>query len=88
MAYGETGKRRSTAKSDRGRGQPANAGASGRGKGCDANDTGHIQDWHELVARAAYYRAVARRFSDGSPEDDWFAAEAELHGRLRGNEEK
>jgi hypothetical protein len=40
------------------------------------------QDWRELVAKAAYYRAEARGFEPGSPEQDWFAAEDELKQRL------
>ena len=38
--------------------------------------------WHEMVATAAYYRAQARGFGESSPEDDWYAAEAELRARL------
>ena len=39
--------------------------------------------WREMVSTAAYYRAQARGFQDGSPEQDWLAAEAELK-RQRG----
>ena len=39
--------------------------------------------WREMVATAAYYRAQARGFQHGSPEQDWLAAEAELK-RQRG----
>jgi Protein of unknown function (DUF2934) len=38
--------------------------------------------WREMVATAAYYRAQARGFQQGSPEHDWLAAEAELKQRL------
>lgn len=38
--------------------------------------------WREMVATAAYYRAQARCFQQGSPEHDWLAAEAELKQRL------
>ena len=35
-----------------------------------------------MVATAAYYRAQARGFQHGSPEQDWLAAEAELKQQL------
>ena len=38
--------------------------------------------WREMVATAAYYRAQARGFQHGSPEQDWLAAEAELKEQL------
>jgi hypothetical protein len=34
--------------------------------------------WREMVATAAYYRAQARGFQHGSPEQDWMEAETEL----------
>ena len=34
--------------------------------------------WQQKVAAAAYLRAEARGFIGGSPEQDWFEAEAEL----------
>jgi hypothetical protein len=40
------------------------------------------QEWKEAVAAAAYYRAEARGFYGGSPEQDWLDAEAELRERL------
>ncbi|HZP93807.1 MAG TPA: DUF2934 domain-containing protein [Burkholderiales bacterium] len=36
----------------------------------------------KMIAVAAYYRAEARGFVGGSPEDDWYQAEAELRERL------
>jgi hypothetical protein len=33
---------------------------------------------YSMVAEAAYYRALQRGFQGGSPEDDWYAAEAEI----------
>jgi hypothetical protein len=38
--------------------------------------------WREMLATAAYYRAQARGFQHGSPEQDWLAAEAELKQQL------
>ena len=35
-------------------------------------------EWQRRVAAAAYLRAEARGFAGGSPEQDWFEAEAEL----------
>jgi hypothetical protein len=40
------------------------------------------EGWQEMVATAAYYRAQARGFDEGSPEDDWYEAEAELRAQL------
>jgi hypothetical protein len=37
---------------------------------------------HELIAEAAYRRAVRRKFRDGDPVSDWLAAEAEIDGML------
>jgi len=41
------------------------------------------EDWRDMVATAAYYRAQARGFQAGSPEQDWLAAEDELKQRLQ-----
>ena len=35
-----------------------------------------------MVATAAYYRAELRGFEGGSPEFDWYEAEAELEEQL------
>lgn len=35
-----------------------------------------------LIAEAAYYRAMGRGFTGGSPETDWLEAEAEIGMRL------
>lgn len=37
-----------------------------------------------MVATAAYFRAESRGFEGGSPEDDWYEAEAELREQLAG----
>ena len=39
-------------------------------------------EWRQRVATAAYLRAEARGFIGGSPEQDWFEAEAELMAGL------
>jgi hypothetical protein len=41
--------------------------------------------WREMVATAAYYRAQARGFQHGSPDQDWLAAETELKRQLGKN---
>lgn len=38
---------------------------------------------HEMIATAAYFRAVQRGFCDGDSLDDWLAAEAEIDEQLR-----
>jgi Protein of unknown function (DUF2934) len=44
----------------------------------------HFSDdeWYEMVATAAYYRAQARGFEGGTPELDWYEAEEELEEQL------
>jgi Protein of unknown function (DUF2934) len=46
------------------------------------------QEWQEMVAAAAYYRAEARGFRGSSPEQDWLEAEAELLERLAPKSER
>lgn len=41
------------------------------------------EQWDRMVAEAAYYRAEKRGFVGGSPEEDWYAAEAELRSAAR-----
>ena len=36
------------------------------------------QERRQLIATAAYYRAEARGFVGGNPEQDWIAAEADI----------
>lgn len=38
--------------------------------------------WHDMVATAAYYVAEARGFEGGSPDEDWYEAEAQLREQL------
>jgi hypothetical protein len=37
---------------------------------------------HELIARAAYFRAQQRGFETGHEQQDWYAAEAEVDAAL------
>lgn len=39
--------------------------------------------WRDMVSTAAFFRAQARGVEDGSVEDDWYGAEAELRERFR-----
>jgi hypothetical protein len=40
------------------------------------------EEWHDMVATAAYYLAEARGFEGGSPDEDWYEAEAQLREQL------
>lgn len=44
-------------------------------------------EWYDMVATAAYFRAESRGFEGGSPEDDWYEAEAELRERMASAED-
>ena len=37
---------------------------------------------HRMTAEAAYFRAQARAFSGGNPEQDWYEAESEIDSAL------
>jgi DUF2934 family protein len=41
------------------------------------------EERHQMIARAAYYRAEQRGFVNGDPLRDWLEAEAEVTMRLR-----
>lgn len=48
-----------------------------------SEDTGPVvtdanENHHHMIAEAAYFRAMARGFEGGNPDDDWYAAEAEI----------
>lgn len=43
----------------------------------DTKPTAAGERW-QLIAEAAYYRAVNRGFQNGDPVDDWFVAEREI----------
>jgi len=58
------------------------ATGSKHGKTEDPRDEFNEEEWRDMVATAAYYRAEARGFEGGSAEDDWFEAEAELRERF------
>jgi len=41
-----------------------------------------LEERHQLIAQAAYFRAAQRSFEPGQELDDWLRAEAEINGRL------
>jgi hypothetical protein len=40
------------------------------------------EERYRMIAEAAYLRAERRGFAEGSPEQDWLEAEAEVDRRL------
>jgi len=62
--------------------EPAGDGAASSAGAAPAETVEPGARWH-MIATAAYYRARARGFRGGSPEEDWRAAEAEVDSRLR-----
>lgn len=43
------------------------------------------QEREQMIATAAFFRAVQRGFAPGAEVQDWLQAEAEVDHRLRGN---
>ena len=39
-------------------------------------------EWYDMVATAAYFRAESRGFEGGSPDEDWYEAEAQVREQL------
>lgn len=62
------------------------AGSPHGTKSEDPRDQFGDEEWRDMVATAAYYRAEARGFTGGVVEDDWYEAEAELRSRLSSDE--
>lgn len=67
--------------------KPARAAASRHGVLADPKREFSDEEWYDMVATAAYYRAESRGFEGGSPEDDWYEAEAELRERMASAED-
>jgi len=79
----ETGKaKRSPPQQRAARNKPARATASKHGIVLDPKSEFSDEGWYDMVATAAYYRGESRGFEGGSPEDDWFEAEAELREQM------
>lgn len=41
------------------------------------------ENWHQMIAEAAYYHAEARGFEGGHEIDDWLEAEAAIDQTVR-----
>ncbi|MGD8843307.1 MAG: DUF2934 domain-containing protein [Gammaproteobacteria bacterium] len=41
------------------------------------------EDRHLMISEAAYFRALERGFEGGNPEEDWYAAEADIRRVFR-----
>lgn len=74
--------RKATPHATRSRKRPSVAVGSKHGKTQDPRNEFSDEEWRDMVATAAYYRAESRGFDDGSAEDDWYEAEAELRERF------
>jgi hypothetical protein len=57
-------------------------GRSSHGTTEDPRNEFSEEEWHDMVATAAYFRAEARGFEADSTEEDWYEAEAELRERF------
>jgi Protein of unknown function (DUF2934) len=79
---GKKSSRRPIASRKVGKRPSSRAGTSKHGTLADPKDDFSVDEWHEMVANAAYYRAEARGFENGDPDEDWYEAEAELRERL------
>jgi hypothetical protein len=64
------------------RSHPTVVSGSKHGKTDDPRNEFSDEEWYDMVATAAYYRAEVRGFDGGSAEDDWYEAEAELRDRF------
>ncbi len=86
MATANTGRasagRAGTSRAKRKRNHPTVVAGSKHGKTDDPRNEFSDEEWYDMVATAAYYRAEARGFDGGSAEDDWYEAEAELRDRF------
>lgn len=74
--------RAGTTHAKRKRNHPPVVAGSKHGKTDDPRNEFSDEEWHDMVATAAYYRAEARGFDGNSVEDDWYEAEAELRDRF------
>ena len=52
-------------------------------KAKNANSIKSDQDYYEMIAEAAYYKAEQRGFIPGYEEEDWLEAENEIMSMLR-----
>jgi len=75
-------KRKPIAHAPRARKRRAIAAGSKHGKTEDPRNEFSEEEWRDMVATAAYFRAEARGFEGAAAEDDWYEAEAELRERF------
>ncbi len=66
----------------RGRGRGGRVTGSKHGTTADPRSEFSDEEWRDMVATAAYYRAQARGLDSGSAEEDWYEAEAEMRERF------
>ena len=71
-----------TAHAARARKRPSVAAGSKHGKTEDPRNEFNDEEWRDMVATAAYFRAEARGFEGDAAEGDWYEAEAELRERF------
>ena len=84
----ETGKARPIAPQQKpARRKPSRATASKHGVLKDPKQVFSDEEWYDMVATAAYFRAESRGFEGGAAEDDWYQAEAELRERMASAED-
>ena len=62
--------------------KPSRATASKHGVLMDPKQEFSDDEWYDMVATAAYFRAESRGFEGGASEDDWYQAEAELREQM------
>jgi len=51
-------------------------------RGGDPRSEFSDEEWGDMVATAAYFRCASRGFEEGSADQDWYEAEAELRERF------
>lgn len=61
---------------------------SGSGVAPDPRNEFSEDEWRDMVATAAYFRAEARGFEGGSSDEDWYEAEAELRERFSSGDDR
>lgn len=78
-----TGRRKAPPRATRAAKRPsAVATRSTHGKTEDLRSEFGDEEWRDMVATAAFFRAEARGFAEGAAEEDWYEAEAELRERF------
>lgn len=63
------------------KGKPATIKSSKGSPAIAGQISAGLEDRHDMIATAAYYRAEQRGFHSGHEMEDWLAAEAEVDSR-------